>query len=245
MSPLEVELKNVAFRNPQQAMAMIEKGWKDKSLPASDPITRIYLQAAGDLRVFEKVDTRHFIRNLASKLDGSQSATVEALAPSVGGQYAMMPSPLSTAGGSSATPFTGDFDGNGYSISGLYFNNSSIYEANYDYGFFGYIKNCIIENININNLNFYISSNVFRSFHCTGALAGKAENCTITNSTSTGSINKGWAGHVCERYLGIPINSSQSPNFGSWELKSIPLKISRTGELKFKETMAITMIDAY
>ena len=52
-------------------------------------------------------------------------------------------------------------------------------------------------------------------------------------------------GHVRERYLGIPINSSQSPNFGSWELKSIPLKKSRSGELKFKETMAITMIDAY
>ncbi|MBP7413096.1 MAG: hypothetical protein KA932_04310 [Giesbergeria sp.] len=74
------------------------------------------------------------------------------------------------------------------------------------------------------------------------SLAKKYE---VTVRTSTGSINKGWAGHVCERYLGIPINSSQSPNFGSWELKSIPLKISRTGELKFKETMAITMIDAY
>lgn len=63
--------------------------------------------------------------------------------------------------------------------------------------------------------------------------------------TASGKVNKGWAGHVCERYLGIPINSSQSPNFGSWELKSIPLKASRNGDLKFKETMAITMIDAY
>lgn len=27
--------------------------------------------------------------------------------------------------------------------------------------------------------------------------------------------NKGWAGHVPERYLGLPINSAQSPNFGS------------------------------
>ena len=25
--------------------------------------------------------------------------------------------------------------------------------------------------------------------------------------------NKGWAGHVLERYLGLPINSAQSPNF--------------------------------
>jgi len=58
-----------------------------------------------------------------------------------------------------------------------------------------------------------------------------------------GKINKGWAGHVFERYLELPINSAQSPNFGSWELKSIPLKYKKDGTLTFKETMAITMID--
>jgi len=60
---------------------------------------------------------------------------------------------------------------------------------------------------------------------------------------SNEKVNKGWAGHVFERYLGLPINSAQSPNFGSWELKSVPLKYKRNGELTFKETMAITMID--
>lgn len=72
-----------------------------------------------------------------------------------------------------------------------------------------------------------------------------AEQYEVTVRTPGGRVNKGWAGHVCERYLGIPINSSQSPNFGSWELKSIPLKKARNGELKFKETMAITMINPY
>jgi DNA mismatch repair protein MutH len=57
--------------------------------------------------------------------------------------------------------------------------------------------------------------------------------------------NKGWAGHVLERYLGLPINSAQSPNFGSWELKIVPLKRNSRGDLQVKETMAITMIDAY
>lgn len=57
--------------------------------------------------------------------------------------------------------------------------------------------------------------------------------------------NKGWAGHVLERYLGLPINSAQSPNFGSWELKIVPLKLNRSGALQVKETMAITMIDPY
>lgn len=57
-------------------------------------------------------------------------------------------------------------------------------------------------------------------------------------------VNKGWAGHVFERHLQIPLNSAQSPNFGSWELKCIPLKLNkRNGLLAFKETMAITMID--
>jgi DNA mismatch repair protein MutH len=67
----------------------------------------------------------------------------------------------------------------------------------------------------------------------------------VTVRTPAGKVNKGWAGHVFERYLGIPINSSQSPNFGSWELKSISLKYKRDGSLGFKETMAVTMIDPY
>lgn len=57
--------------------------------------------------------------------------------------------------------------------------------------------------------------------------------------------NKGWAGHVLERYLGLPINSAQSPNFGSWELKIVPLKKLACGRVAVKETMAITMIDPY
>jgi DNA mismatch repair endonuclease MutH len=58
-----------------------------------------------------------------------------------------------------------------------------------------------------------------------------------------GKKNKGWAGHVIERYLGLPLNSSRSPNFGSWELKVISLKRLITGRLTVKETMAITMIN--
>lgn len=58
-----------------------------------------------------------------------------------------------------------------------------------------------------------------------------------------GKLNKGWAGHALERYLGLPLNSSRSPNFGSWELKLVPLKRDRSGALKVKETMAITMLD--
>ncbi len=58
-----------------------------------------------------------------------------------------------------------------------------------------------------------------------------------------GKVNKGWAGHVFERYLELPLNSAQSPNFGSWELKTIPLKKLKSGKWTVKETMAVTMID--
>ncbi len=58
-----------------------------------------------------------------------------------------------------------------------------------------------------------------------------------------GRINKGWAGHTLERHLGLALNSSRSPNFGSWELKVVPVKALPNGSFKVKETMAITMID--
>ncbi|HAG08454.1 MAG TPA: hypothetical protein DCK87_02640 [Desulfotomaculum sp.] len=48
-----------------------------------------------------------------------------------------------------------------------------------------------------------------------------------------------------ERYLGLPVNSAQSPKFGSWELKIVPLKRLASGNIVVKETMAITMIDPY
>lgn len=65
----------------------------------------------------------------------------------------------------------------------------------------------------------------------------------VTYRSASGRVNKGWAGHTVERYLGLPLNSSQSPNFGSWELKVIPIKTLQNGKLQIKETMFITMID--
>lgn len=58
-----------------------------------------------------------------------------------------------------------------------------------------------------------------------------------------GKKDKGWAGKTIERYLGIPLNSSRSPNLGSWELKLASLKRKKDGAQVVKETMQITMID--
>lgn len=70
-----------------------------------------------------------------------------------------------------------------------------------------------------------------------------ADHHRVTVWSKENKKNKGWAGHTIERYLGLALNSSQSPDFGSWELKLVPLIAKRTGTLKVKETMAITMID--
>jgi DNA mismatch repair protein MutH len=72
-----------------------------------------------------------------------------------------------------------------------------------------------------------------------------AEELDISVKGPSGKINKGWAGHVCERYLGLPLNSSRAPNFGSWELKSTSLKRLKSGQLVPKETLAITMLDPF
>src|SRR6185503_20037168 len=58
-----------------------------------------------------------------------------------------------------------------------------------------------------------------------------------------GHENKGWAGLVIERYLGLPQNSRQAPDFGDWELKVVPLRKDAQGKLRIKESMAITMIE--
>ncbi|HEV8589940.1 MAG TPA: MvaI/BcnI family restriction endonuclease [Pyrinomonadaceae bacterium] len=58
-----------------------------------------------------------------------------------------------------------------------------------------------------------------------------------------GRENKGWAGLVIERYLGLPQNSRQAPDFGDWELKVVSLRKDPDGNLRVKESMAITMIE--
>jgi len=58
-----------------------------------------------------------------------------------------------------------------------------------------------------------------------------------------GHENKGWAGLVIEHYLGLPQNSRQEPDFGTWELKVVPLRRAPDGTLRVKESMAVTMLE--
>ena len=70
-----------------------------------------------------------------------------------------------------------------------------------------------------------------------------ADDHNITVWNTNGKMNKGWAGHAVERYLGLPLNSLRNPNLGEWELKVVPLKRDRNNSYTVKETVSITMID--
>ena len=65
----------------------------------------------------------------------------------------------------------------------------------------------------------------------------------VTVFKKGGGKNKGWAGHVIERYLGLPISSSQEPNAGSWELKLISLRYLKSRKLTVKEPMQVTQFN--
>jgi DNA mismatch repair protein MutH len=58
-----------------------------------------------------------------------------------------------------------------------------------------------------------------------------------------GRKNKGWAGMVIEKLLDHPQDADQAPDFGTWELKVVPIVRNAQGHWQVKETMAITMID--
>jgi DNA mismatch repair protein MutH len=45
-----------------------------------------------------------------------------------------------------------------------------------------------------------------------------------------GRKNKGWAGLVLERYLGLRQNSGQAPDFGTWDLKLVALHRTSDGK---------------
>jgi hypothetical protein len=60
-----------------------------------------------------------------------------------------------------------------------------------------------------------------------------------------GNKNNIWVSQVLERHLGVYLNSSRSPSFWSWELKVIPLKYLKNGNLTVTRAMFITTIDTY
>jgi DNA mismatch repair protein MutH len=74
-------------------------------------------------------------------------------------------------------------------------------------------------------------------------LASKYGVTVFTNEVRHTGRNKGWAGQVLERHIGLGVSNIQAPNGGHWELKMVSLKKLRNGNIVPKETMQITMIN--
>ena len=79
--------------------------------------------------------------------------------------------------GDYASPFTGNFDGNGKTITGLYINIS----GKYDYGLFGNVVGGHIQNVGLTNVN-------INAYQFSGGLAGYYDG-TIANVFVAGSIS--------------------------------------------------------
>lgn len=76
-----------------------------------------------------------------------------------------------------STPFTGTFDGQGYTITGLRITGTKTGYA----GLFGYIKNATIKSVTLNGVNIVCGLYI-------GALAGCAKSCTISGVTVSNAM---------------------------------------------------------
>jgi hypothetical protein len=109
--------------------------------------------------------------------------------------------------GDEAHPFTGKFNGNGYTITGLRFTGSSAKHV----GFFGYIRGAKIENLKVavfNNSPVNLSSNdIDQSF---GVIAGYADGARLSRITVSSALaaplvinRSGWSSaYACNLYVG-------------------------------------------
>jgi len=91
--------------------------------------------------------------------------------------------------GTAATPFTGSFDGNGHSISGMSIN-SNIPALAVSLGLFGVTDNATIKNVGVTSVDIIVNNSATPAggvIHF-GGLVGHQRGGTISNSHTTGTI---------------------------------------------------------
>ncbi|MFI3262343.1 MAG: hypothetical protein R3Y26_05490 [Rikenellaceae bacterium] len=98
--------------------------------------------------------------------------------------------------GNSTNKFQGTFDGCGYEVSGLYINNSSVYQ-----GLFGYTSGATIKNVGV-------SGDVISSSYI-GGIVGRAYSSAVVNCYYTGSVSSS----ATDSYVGGVVGFVSSTTF--------------------------------
>lgn len=94
--------------------------------------------------------------------------------------------------GNKDVPFTGVFNGNGYSVKNL-----SVTEAdNKSIGLFGEIKNATVANVYIDNINVKINY-PYQVTYCVGAVAGVVNSSNVLNCSASGCVDVTAGGTLC------------------------------------------------
>lgn len=95
--------------------------------------------------------------------------------------------------GTKEAPFTGVFDGNGYTIKNLYINiveSSADYSLDFHAGLLGYIDAGTVKNLGMLDSDITVSaSSTSHNIIYAGSIAGHAENGIITNCYNTGAVS--------------------------------------------------------
>lgn len=94
--------------------------------------------------------------------------------------------------GDKEAPFTGVFNGNGYTISNISIADSD----NKSIGLFGEIKNAIIANVFVENISVKINY-PYQVTYCIGAVAGNITSSNILNCSADGSVDVTAGGTFC------------------------------------------------
>lgn len=106
-------------------------------------------------------------------------------------------------------PFSGTFDGKGYSL-----NDPSFVIGNargYGMGFFGRIDNAVVKNLNVKNVSFTSNSN-YGGFYGLGCIAGYATNSTVENCYVDGTPTFSLYSTTDVKYAGSIIGSASKTN---------------------------------
>lgn len=134
---------------------------------------QVYNNGTGKVS-FTPIYTAQELQDIKNNLKGTyvlmNDIDVSSLTPTAEGNW--------TAIGTDNDPFTGIFDGNGHTVSGIKINNS-----NNDQGLFGAVKNATIKNVGV------INADIKSSGNRAGGICGRGSSGSIENCYFSGKIS--------------------------------------------------------